>query len=263
MRGDAEGAGGPALREVLVLKPVIGVTVSSDPGDEEGLVPGTAMYYLRQEYALAVEQAGGLPVLLPVLADDNVPALLERLQGLVVTGGARLPGRMLQQPLLPDLRDINPRRYDSDRAWIRAAVRRGLPVLGICRGMQMINEVYGGTVYRSLAAEYPGALDHQQWPQAGEIPSHVIRTEEDTLLARLTGWPAGEEMPVNSFHRQAVRDLAPGFRVAARAPDGVIEAIEATEGWILGLQFHPERMPDREPMRAIFRGLVEAARPHA
>lgn len=241
------------------MKPLIGVTVSSDEGDEDGLVPGAAMYYLRREYARAVERAGGLPVLVPVLADEDVPALVGRLQGLVVTGGGRLPDRLLQQPLLPSLREINPRRYNSDSACIRAAVSRGLPVLGICRGMQMINEVFGGDTYRSLSAEHPGALEHQQSPQPGDIPCHAIRIAEGTLLARLTGWPGGEDLPVNSFHRQAVRRVAPGLRVAARAPDGVIEAIEAREGWILGVQFHPEQMIAQDHMLAIFRGLVEAA----
>jgi putative glutamine amidotransferase len=242
------------------MRPLIGVTVSSDQGDRDGLWPGIALYYVAQDYALAIERAGGLPVLVPVLADEDVATLIARLQGLVVTGGGRLADRLLEQPLLPNLRDINPRRYESDGACIRAAVSRGLPVLGICRGMQMINEVFGGSTYRSLSAEHPGALGHQQWPQPGDVPSHGIRIVQDTLLARLTGWAPDEELPVNSFHRQAVRELAPGFRVAARAPDGVIEAIEAREGWVLGLQFHPERMVAHDHMLAIFRGLVEAAR---
>ncbi|MEW6547664.1 MAG: gamma-glutamyl-gamma-aminobutyrate hydrolase family protein [Bacillota bacterium] len=248
------------------MKPLIGVTVSSDWGDEDSLQPGAALYHVRQEYVRAVELAGGWPVLLPVLNEEDTFGLVSRLHGLLVTGGSRLPDRLLQQPLLPGLREINARRYESDSAYIRAARARGLPILGICRGMQMINEVYGGSTYRALAAECPGALNHQQWPQAGEVPSHTVVIHEDTLLARLLVWPAGGELAVNSFHRQAVRQVAPGFRVAACAPDGVIEAIEADatvegeDSWIVGLQFHPERMLDRPQMLAIFRSLVDAAR---
>lgn len=242
------------------MRPLIGLTVSSDQGDQDGLWPGIALYYVAQDYALAIERAGGLPVLVPVLADEDAATLIAGLQGLVVTGGGRLAERLLEQPVLPSLRDINPRRYEWDGACIKAAVGRGLPVLGICRGMQMINEVFGGNTYRSLAAEHPGALGHQQWPQPGEVPSHGIRIVGDSLLARLTGWSPREELPVNSFHRQAVREVAPGFRATAHAPDGVIEAIEAREGWVLGLQFHPERMVAHDHMLAVFRGLVEAAR---
>lgn len=261
---------------MVARKPVVGITVSSDTGGANSLVQGMALYYVPQDCVRAVRRAGGRAILLPELPclsagpgaappETPEPPDLGLVDGLLVTGGGRLAPHVAEQPLLPSLEDLHPARYASDAAYIREALRLGLPVLGICRGMQMINEVGGGTAYLGLATERPGALAHQQHPLAGEKPCHPVAVRHGSLLAALTGGgtspgTSGNQSTlwVNSFHRQAVRTPAAGYSVSAWAPDGVIEAIEGDNGWVLGLQFHPERMPGDAAMDGIFAGFVRA-----
>jgi putative glutamine amidotransferase len=234
------------------MPPLIGITVHCDePGGEEWT------YRLAARYAEAVAAAGGVPVLLPVLPDAAGPgAVLGRLDGLLVSGGETLPADAFTRNLRPSLEGTNPVRYRFERGLLEAALGGDLPILGICRGHQMLNEAAGGGLIRNIALDVPGALDHRQSPP-GWQPAHELRVAPGSLLAGL-GIPSG---PVNSFHRQAVGQPGGGFVAAAWAPDGVVEAIErAGARFVLGLQFHPEELWPREPAwLAPFRALVRAA----
>lgn len=238
-------------------RPLIGIATSFDAGDDEPLLPGRPLLFLSPAYAEAVAAGGGVPVLLPLCPDDPGP-WLDRLDGLLVPGADKpLPAAMREGPLLPELRAQNPVRYDSDAGWLRAALQRGLPVLGICRGMQTLNEVLGGSLYLRLYP--PDQTRRHSQPLPEEEPWHGLEVEPGSLLAELLG-PGPAQ--VNSLHAQGVRQPGEGLRVSGRAPDGVVEAIEATEPgrFCLGLQFHPERLLRRDGRwLRIFTALAQAA----
>lgn len=249
--------------------PTIGITVSRDEGGADALLPGRPLVFTNEEYVQAVllagrSPSGGVrPVLLPHLA-EGAPAeaarsgLLDLIDGLLVTGEARaLPANVRAQPQLPTLFEQAPQRYRSDAAWIKGALARGTPVLGICRGAQMIGEVTGGSICLRLP---DGEVRHSQ-ALPGDQPAHRIRVEPGTRLQDIVG---STELEVNSFHLQAVEQPGPGFVVSARAGDGAVEAIESTRHpFVLGVQFHPERMVRVEALQRIFLALLAAADEYA
>ena len=217
-----------------------------------------ARLFLERPYADAVLKAGGLPLVAPYGAP--VDELLDRAQGVVITGGAfDIPPSAYGEAERPGL---GPRKEERTRfEWelLEGALARGLPVLGVCGGMQLLNVVLGGTLVQDIPTEIEGALPHEQ-SLPKDRPSHAILIEEGSLLARAAGRAGPAE--VNSTHHQAVGRVGRGLRVSARAPDGVIEAIERTDGFVLGVQWHPERLLDSVPWnRGIYAALVkEAAR---
>lgn len=231
---------------------LIGITVHCDPVELE-----EPAYSLAARYAEAVAAAGGIPVLLPVLQDAVSPErVLGRLDGLLVSGGERLPPDAFTSTARPTLEGTNPVRYRFERALLGAALHADLPVLGICRGHQMLSEVAGGSLILNIALDVPDALEHRQ-SAPGWQPIHALRVAEGSRLGEV-GIPSG---PVNSFHRQAVREPGAGFTAVAWSPDGLVEAIEMSgPRFVLGLQFHPEKLWPREPAwLAPFRALVSSA----
>lgn len=224
------------------MLPRIGITTSYDDGTQ----------CLDRRYVTAVEQAGGLPLPLPMLdTDAGYADGIGAIDGLVVIGGPAVTDGLIGS--LPDeLGTLESVRATSDEKWIRGAWDAGHPVLGICYGMQRLNAMAGGTIYGDVEHQHEGALTHSQKRGATshrvDIHSQRLRTlfETDTLTA-------------NSRHLQAIAELGDGFSVAATAPDGVIEAIEHESGNIFGVQFHPERMETQG--QSLFDWLIgEAAR---
>lgn len=237
-------------------RPVIGISVHTRT--EPGRAPIVEVNTSAAQVIQAVLDAGGLPMVLPAV-EEAIPDLLERLDGVLLTGGGgRLPrGTFATGRLAPTLETINPGRYSFERQLVRGAVAREIPLLGICRGMQMINETLGGGLIHNIAAELPHALQHYQ-RAPGWRPTHTITIASDSRLAGIVG---KTEEEVNSFHRQAVDTAGSGLRVTAVAPDGVVEAVESESGFVLGVQFHPEMMVKRQTRwRRIFEALVAAAR---
>lgn len=238
------------------VRPRIGITVHVG---EEAAPQGhrETRFALGARYAQAVLEAGGLPLLLPTHPEAAAPAeaVLAAIDGLLLSGGGPLPPGYFALNPEPSLQATNPGRYQVEAALVRSAAALGKPLLGICRGQQTMVEALGGELLRDLT-RHPGALEHDQalppW-----LPSHALRVEPGS---RLAGW-VGPRAQVNSFHRQAVRSAPSGWRVSAWADDGLVEAVEAERGFMVGLQFHPEWLGQSEPgFRALFTDFVAATR---
>jgi putative glutamine amidotransferase len=207
---------------------------------------------LNTAYVRALARVGVVPLVVPPLLDpERACAALDRVQGLVLTGGEDVePGRYGAPPH-PKLEETDSARDAVELALIAGARARRLPILAICRGIQILNVALGGTLYQDLASERPSGLDH-----ADPRSRHALRLESGTLLHSVID---ARDTTVNSRHHQAIRDLAPALRAAAWAPDGVIEGAELKDGgepWTLAVQWHPE--DDAED--ALFRGFAEGIR---
>jgi putative glutamine amidotransferase len=215
---------------------------------------------MKQTYCYAVQRAGGAPVLIPLLDDET--ALLDvyqHLDGLLLSGGGDVAPRHFGQPRRARLIDLDTARDRAELRLTHWAVQDGLPFLGICRGLQMLNVALGGTLYQDIDMQIPGAQRHRFVPGfARNYLGHEVLVKEDTRLANILG---GGRLPVNSFHHQAVRDVASTLRVVASAPDGVIEALEClAHRFVLGVQWHPEDLiADDARMLRLFEALVTAA----
>lgn len=205
---------------------------------------------LNTAYVQALGRAGLVAVVVPPTLDpDAACAVLDRVQGLVLSGGQDVePARYGARPH-PQLGETDPARDAVELALIAGAERRGLPVLAICRGLQILNVALGGTLYQDLGSERPGPIDH-----ADRSVRHALRIEASTRVHRAV---VGGTATVNTRHHQAIRDMAPALRATAWAADGVIEGVERGDSgapWTLAVQWHPE--DDLET--AVFESFAEA-----
>lgn len=236
-----------------MAQPVIGLTLDSEPPG--GYSKTHRWYALRENYASAVVEAGGLPILLPH-EPGQAQAYLDLIDGLIVTGGAfdvdpAIFGADTRHPTVT----TKDRRTEFEVAITRLAASADTPLLGICGGQQLMNVALGGTLIQHIPDEVPGALAHEQKNPRTE-PGHVVRLAEGSVLRRIAGT---NEMPVNSAHHQAVKTPAPGLVVDAVAPDGVIEGIEdPRRRFCIGVQWHPEYAIGPADRR-LFAALIEAA----
>jgi putative glutamine amidotransferase len=197
-----------------------------------------AFLYLCAGYFDAVSKAGGVPVILPPLEDPaDLECLLDVLDGVVLAGGADLDPRNDGFMLHPSIRLLDSRRETFDRMLVRAVAERQMPVFGIGCGMQLLNVSQGGNLLLHIAEDQPRALPHLDFTDPTH--RHALVVERKTLMDRVYG---EGEIRVNSMHHMALDEIAPGFAVTARCPDGIVEAIESTrEDWFaIGTQFHPE-----------------------
>ncbi len=204
---------------------------------------------LNTAYVRALESAGLVPLAVPtMLAPDRASAALAAVRGLVLTGGEDVTPELYRSKPHPKLGDVDGVRDAAELALIAAARQRRMPILAICRGIQILNVALGGTLYQDLASERPGPISHDD---AGD---HPVRVAAGSVLERTLGTRSAV---VNSRHHQAIRDLAPGLRAVAWADDGVIEAVEPAAGdapWMLAVQWHPEDLTER----ALFEGFAQA-----
>lgn len=234
------------------MKPKIAIAVDASELDKPGA---------RAKYRFAVEQAGGLPELVgPPRFAASIPDLVERFDGVLLPGGADVAAA-LRHPAV----DRAPAGNDEFQIEVaRAAKRAGIPFFGICRGMQVMNVAFGGTLFEDIADQYESPnglrLQHQQTPDhARDETTHVVEIAQGSVLARLVGTTS---LATNSLHHQAVRRIPAGLRPVASARDGVVEALEPVDAraFYLGVQWHPEDLVKRdEPSRALFRGFVADA----
>jgi putative glutamine amidotransferase len=215
-------------------KPLIGLNADYRPSRKEG----PALSYLPAGYYNAIEAAGGIPVILPPMEDAaDIARVLDLVQGFVMVGGGDLDPRRDGFQLHSSVRPMDARREEFDRKLMDLIAERRIPLLAIGAGMQLMNISQGGNLYLHLPEDMPEAIPHRD-PQDPEH-RHGLSVVFGTLMERVYG---DSEIRVNSMHHQAIDEVAPGFAVTARCPDGVVEAIESTmDDWFaVGTQFHPE-----------------------
>jgi putative glutamine amidotransferase len=208
---------------------------------------------LKGAYVEAVRAAGGLPLVLPVLGPGDVDAALDAVDGLLLTGGGDVDPACYGAATAPEVGGVDRGRDDWELHLPRTAAAAGVPVLAVCRGMQVVNVAAGGSLVQHLPAVTP--LSHAD-RERSRREVHPVTVAAGSALAGITG--AGR-LDVNTLHHQAVDRLGAGLRVTALAPDGVVEGIEANAGHLVGVQWHPELLADRPPHLALFRWLVAAA----
>jgi putative glutamine amidotransferase len=218
-------------------------------------VAGREEMVLNFHYMRAVTAAGGLPVVMSPQPLEAVGDLIGRLDGLLIPGGPDIDpatyGDVPHETLGPLFPEID--RFEI--ACLLEAERIGLPVLAICRGMQIVNVAHGGTLFQDLPAEVGTEVLHRRGSLADPPAMHAVRVEPDSRLARVLGTA---ELVTNAFHHQAPRELGEGLRAVAWTEDGVIEGLEG--GSVLGVQWHAEAMQDRPDQRALFAALIDAAK---
>lgn len=245
------------------MKPLIGVTPDFNAGDRKDMGGREPTYFLRARYARAIEELGGVPVILPLTDDPALQRrLFERVNGLLLTGsGPDLPPALYGERQRYRFRIMSRQRYAFEQAMVGRAVKTGLPLFGICGGMQAINVALGGSLVQDIDTQLPQALPHRAKGPATEY-AHSVRVTPGSLLRRITN---ATNLRVNSSHHQSVKAVAPSLVAAAVAPDGVIEAIEAADRrrhpFCLGVQWHPEYLFDRYAVqRRLFEAFLQAAR---
>lgn len=242
-------------------RPLIGLTTSElrRPERVQHLAqsePAEVELALNLTYPSAIEKAGGVPVIVPPLQPQAISSLLTGLDGLVLTGGPDLHpsvyGADPHEKLGPTEQEIDV----FELALIEAAQAEGLPVLCICRGMQALNVARGGTLVQDLPTERPSDIQHRQ-KDPGRVTTHHVSLRKDSETAALLG---RDEIEVNSFHHQAIDRLGRDLRVVGEAADGVIEAIEATDGqFIVGVQWHAESLVETPEQRTLLEAFIRAA----
>jgi putative glutamine amidotransferase len=238
-------------------KPIIGLNADfiNSAGDKP------AFTFLASGYYDAISKVGGIPVIIPPLADDDdLEQLLHQVDGVVLVGGADLDPRRDGWMLHPTIRLLADRREKFDRRLVRLIAERRLPVFGIGAGMQLINVALGGNLLLHIPEDRPAALPHHD--PLDPAHRHTLELTPGSLMERVYG---DGELRVNSMHHMALDAVAPGFEVTARCPDGIVEAIESRlPGWFaLGTQFHPEADTASALDLRIFEEFIEGAKESA
>ncbi|MFW6022733.1 MAG: gamma-glutamyl-gamma-aminobutyrate hydrolase family protein [Halanaerobiaceae bacterium] len=214
------------------LKKLIGITSNHTESYRE--------YILNACYAEAIIAAGGLPVILPVSSNKIViEEYVNKIDGLLLTGGSDIDPLIYGENPLPGIRGIDPLRDGFEIDLVRYARKKKLPILGVCKGCQVLNISFGGTLYQDIASQLDNVLKHNQ-----EAPrwyaTHRVNIRKDTVLHEIIGKTT---IKVNSIHHQSIKNISPSFNISAEADDNIIEAIEyKTDDFIMGIQWHPETM---------------------
>ena len=242
-----------------VVRPLIGIPAASYVDHEYSATP---TYRFNGHYPAALAECGALPLVIPLnLPEEILRLIFERLDGLCLPGGVDVDPGEYGEARHPDLGAVDAPRDRTELTLARWALEADLPVLGICRGIQLLNVAAGGTLYQDIPAQVPEAERHNFRLQesAWETPTHAVQVEPQSRLAEIVGT---EKMLTNSFHHQSLKDVAPGFEATAWADDGIVEAIEHPEKpFAVAVQWHPEGMFRTDThARRIFEAFVAACR---
>jgi putative glutamine amidotransferase len=235
-------------------RPLVGIT----PDVTASARAGEPLIIIQERYARAIEAAGAVPLVLPVLpSTKNIRAVIDHLDGLVVSGGNfDIHPRFYGEKPIEALGEIKEERTEFELGLIALALARDMPLLGICGGAQAINVALGGSLYQDIDAQRPGRIEHQR-SNVKDSGGHEVAIHEGTKLRKIVGSP---RLTVNTTHHQAVKKPGKNLLVDATAEDGIIEGIEsAAHRFVLGVQWHPEFLVHREAaQRKIVAAFVRA-----
>jgi len=233
------------------MPPVVGVTFGD--GDEPGI------HAMREDYVRSVERSGAVPVVLPPVSPEDVPPLLDRLDGVLLSGGVDVDPALYGQAPHPKLGRVDRRRDDFELALTREALRRDVPILAICRGQQVLNVATGGTLVQDVPSLVKGAVEHDG-PEPRWRRAHRVEVTAPSRLSEILGQDA---FSVNSIHHQAVDRAGEDLVVSARCPeDGVVEGLEMRgRRFVVAVQWHPESFWNRpDSFQSLFDAHAEACR---
>jgi putative glutamine amidotransferase len=236
-----------------MTKPLIGI------GSDINVTPGKRdRAFAYTTYVDSIRRAGAVPVVIPP-QPENARELVETLDGILLAGGDDCDPAVYGEAKHHTVEPMDERRQESDLALARIARQRGIPTLGICLGVQVMNVAAGGTLIQDIDSQMETEIEHVSEPE--DRARHDVLIEDNTRLASILG---GREFVVNSSHHQAINRIGDGLRVTAHAPDGIVEGLEdPRHPFYVGVQWHPEDMPREESASKIFRAFVEAARKYA
>lgn len=215
------------------MKPVVGIG-----GNDRFMSVPDAHWtaYTPKSFVDGIQQAGGIALIFPITEDpETIQYYISSIDKLLLTGGQDVAPEFYHQAPHQKLGAVYPARDRFEIALIQEALKQDKPIFGVCRGMQLLNVAFGGTLLQDLSLK-EHAIKHDQLPTPFQIPTHTIQITSESRLAKIVG----TNYSVNSFHHQAIDQLADGFVVTASAPDGIIEGIESTTKKIMGIQWHPE-----------------------
>ena len=235
------------------MHPVIGITAG------RLLENGLDGYKTNSGYVESILRAGGNPVLLPPTEDEELTEdLAEMMDGLLIPGGVDMSPCFYGESPVPQVVATDRRMDLFEIRLVRLVRAMGKPILGICRGHQLLNVAFGGTLYQDIPTQFEGAHCHYQRSDLRSELFHGVTAEDGSAIAMMMG---ATQFDVNTFHHQAVRDVAPGFEATAWSEDNMVEGIEADDGRIIGVQWHPEGLSQRYPeFQRFFDAFVRLAR---
>lgn len=243
-------------------RPLVGIATQSLEA-----IPGRlpACWVMGRRYISVLAGAGAVPWLIPLLPDDEptLRAIYERLDGVLLTGGVDVDPKTYGEPRHAMCDHSDAARDWTEMTLIRWALEDHKPILGVCRGIQVINVACGGSLHQHLADDRPEGIKHDYFPTATHYTrdylAHRVRVEQGSRLGDILG---ASEVEVNSMHHQGIKRLAAGLRPSAFAPDGLVEGVEGVNGqYLIGVQWHPEELAEgHENMRRLFTDFIESAR---
>ena len=237
------------------MRPLIGIPCRAAIRSNH---PEKPVYYSNKSYVQAVESAGGVPVLIPMMKDlENLHALLSHLDGLLLSGGIDVHPSSYQEEVDAALSETDPELDKPELVLARWALQEDIPTLGICRGMQLINVALGGTLYQDLETGYQDGLQHANWSLPRNQLIHSVSIDPKSQMRQVLGV---DKVMVNSLHHQAVKELGKGVLASGKAEDGIVELLEIPDRtYMLATQCHPEELYRDNPVwMHLFRGLIKA-----
>jgi putative glutamine amidotransferase len=242
-------------------RPVIGIVTQTLPPIVGERAP---CWIVGTGYIQALRAAGAVPWVIPLLPDDmeTMNEIFTRLDGVFLTGGVDVEPSYYGESKLPICGATDPTRDSVESSLLKFAMAKHLPVLAVCRGLQILNVACGGTLYQDVASQVPAALKHDYFPTPAnpsrKYLAHDVTVKQGTRLGAIM---ASAVVPVNSMHHQAIKDLAPTLLATAFAPDGIIEGVEGTNGqYLVAVQWHPEELTETQPeMKRLFSTFIDEA----
>jgi putative glutamine amidotransferase len=235
------------------LKPIIGISAGRSLSNNQ-----ITQISLIENYVLSVKKAGGIPLILPAnLFEEDISQIASNIDGFLITGGGDIETSRYNGIIHPKVSNVDSDRDNLEFNIVELSFKHNIPLLGICRGIQVINVALGGNLYSDIPSQFNSNIRHDLYPGfARDIEAHSVVINEDSQLERIF---SGNNVNVNSLHHQGIKKLGAGLKATAFAPDGMIEAIEAeNHSFLIGVQWHPEWMQKSPAMCDLFKAFINA-----